>query len=245
MIYNGDCLELMKLIPDRSVDMVLTDLPYGTTDNKWDIQLDLNQLWKQYKRVCKDNAPILLFSQLPFAVDLVNSNRAWYRYEWIYQKTLPVGFLNAKKMPLRVHENILVFYKKLPTYNPIMRPGQPYHKTASKDIGSNYKKHKPVIKHSDGGRYPIDVLTYSTGNHAKKYHPTEKPIALLEYLIKTYTNKGETVLDSCMGAGGTGVACMNTGRKFIGMELDVNYYNIAFMRITEAQNAICGKFKAG
>lgn len=228
-IKQGDCLELMKEIPDKSVDLILCDLPYGTTQNKWDTVLDLEKLWGGYNRIVKDNTPIVLFSQMPFSATLVKSNFPLFKYEWIWQKQQGTGYLNAKKMPLKAHENILVFYKKLPLYNPQMRTGfKPY--TCKRGKGtSNYNKHISVVSTSNGERYPIDILEFAYDK--QKLHPTQKPVALLEYLIKTYTNEGATVLDNCMGSGSTCVACINTNRNYIGFELNGNYFNIAKERI--------------
>ena len=228
-IKQGDCLELMKEIPDKSVDLILCDLPYGTTQNKWDTVLDLEKLWGGYNRIVKDNTPIVLFSQMPFTATLVKSNFPLFKYEWIWQKQQGTGYLNAKKMPLKAHENILVFYKKLPLYNPQMRTGfKPYSCKRGKGT-SNYNKHISVVSTSNGERYPIDILEFAYDK--QKLHPTQKPVALLEYLIKTYTNEGATVLDNCMGSGSTCVACINTNRNYIGFELNENYFNIAKERI--------------
>lgn len=228
-IKQGDCLELMKEIPDKSIDLILCDLPYGTTQNKWDTVLDLEKLWGGYNRIVKDNTPIVLFSQMPFTATLVKSNFPLFKYEWIWQKQQGTGYLNAKKMPLKAHENILVFYKKLPLYNPQMRTGfKPY--TCKRGKGSdNYHEHISVVTVSNGERYPIDILEFAYDK--QKLHPTQKPVALLEYLIKTYTNEGATVLDNCMGSGSTCVACINTNRNYIGFELNENYFNIAKERI--------------
>lgn len=227
-LYNGDCLEVMKSIPDKSMDMILCDLPYGTTKNKWYSIIPLEKLWIQYKRIIKDNGAIALFAQTPFDKVLGSSNLKMLRYEWIWNKKRPTGFLNSKKMPMKQHENILVFYKKLPVYNPQLTKGKPYH-TYSKSASTNYNKFNTNYEtKNDGWRYPIDIQSFSpeTG-----LHPTQKPIDLLEYLIKTYTNENELVLDNCMGSGSTGIACINTNRKFIGIELDNNYFNIAKDRI--------------
>lgn len=234
-LRDGDCLELMKDIPDKSIDMILCDLPYGTTRNKWDSIIPLDKLWKQYERIIKDNGAIILFSQMPFTTELVQSNFKLFRYEWIWKKTMSTGFLNAKKMPLKQHENIVVFYKNLPLYNPQMREGfQPY-STARGSKNTNYGKFdNTYISSSDGDRYPVDVIEFK--HDKEKLHPTQKPVTLLEYLIKTYTHEGETVLDNCMGSGSTGVACVNTNRNFIGIELDEKYFNIAKERIEKAQN---------
>ena len=234
-LIQGDCLEVMKNIPSASVDMILCDLPYGTTHNKWDTCLNLGKLWEQYKRIIKDNGAIVLFSQMPFTAALVMSNPKMFRYEWIAEKSLATGFLNAKRMPMKAHENILVFYKKLPTYNAQMTKGKPYSITR-RDIGGQYLHNFESIEtKNEGTRCPRDVLRdlwqpYCGG---KMYHPTQKPVPLLEYLIKTYTNEGDTVLDNCMGSGSTGVACVNTKRDFIGVELDENYFDIARRRIND------------
>ena len=234
-LIQGDCLEIMKNIPSASVDMILCDLPYGTTRNKWDTCLNLGKLWEQYKRIIKDNGAIVLFSQMPFTAALVMSNPKMFRYEWIAEKSLATGFLNAKRMPMKAHENILVFYKKLPTYNAQMTKGKPYSITR-RDIGGQYLHNFESIEtKNEGTRCPRDVLRdlwqpYCGG---KMYHPTQKPVPLLEYLIKTYTNEGDTVLDNCMGSGSTGVACVNTKRDFIGVELDENYFDIARRRIND------------
>lgn len=220
----------MKQIPDKSIDMILCDLPYGTTArNKWDCIIPYNELWKQYNRIIKDNGAICLFSQLPFDKSLAMSNPKILRYEWIWEKSQGTGHLNAKKMPLKAHENILVFYKKLPTYNPQMTEGKPY-KCKSGRGSTNYRVQKSVITNNSGYRYPVDILRF---NSDKGFHPTQKPVALLEYLIKTYTNECELVLDNCMGSGSTGVACKNLNRNFIGIEIDENYFNIAKERIGE------------
>ena len=231
-LKHGDCLELMKDIPDKSIDMILCDLPYGTTQNKWDTVIPLNDLWNQYKRIIKDNGAIVLFSQPPFDKILACSNLKMFRYEWIWQKENSTGFLNAKKMPLKIHENILVFYKKLPTYNPQMRLGfKPYRCKQGRHT-TNYGDYKQGhLTESNGERYPIDIINFQ---REVSLHPTQKPVALLEYLIKTYTNESETVLDNCMGSGSTGVACVNTNRNFIGFELDENYFDIAKTRINNA-----------
>ena len=235
-LMHGDCLKLMNGIDAGSVDMVLCDLPYGITDCPWDIQIPIPELWEHYKRIIKEHGAIVLFSQLPFAVDLIQGNRKMYRYEWVWDKKAPAGFLNANKMPLRVHENILVFYKKLPTYNPQKTAGRPYgnkgRKTAPETYGKMRLFEKPNIS---GARFPTDILTISNSYRREHFHPTQKPVALLEYLIRTYTNPGDVVLDNCMGSGSTGVACVNTGREFIGIEKDDHYYEVACERIRTAE----------
>ncbi|MCD7731351.1 MAG: site-specific DNA-methyltransferase [Oscillospiraceae bacterium] len=234
-LKHGDCLELMRSIPDSSVDMILCDLPYGVTECEWDKVIPFEPLWKQYKRIAKENAAIVLFSSMPFTVDAINSNRKMFRYEWIWQKSNKGGFLNANKMPLKIHENILVFYEKLPTYNPQFTRGKPYARGHS-GYSDVYGKEVNVPTISDGRRFPIDVIkcnSVSTSKNELKLG-TEKPVDLLEYLIKTYTNEGQTVLDNCMGSGSTGEACVNTNRNFIGYELSKKHYDYAVDRIARA-----------
>lgn len=229
-LWHGDCLELMNNIPDDSVDMVLCDLPYGSTRNKWDKCIPLEKLWQEYKRVVKKNGAIVLFAQTPFDKVLGASNLDMLKYEWIWEKPQGTGHLNAKKMPMKSHENILVFYRQLPTYHPQWEWGSPYKLTGGV-CSANYGKHDKVTTISDGRRYPKDVLRFGKAETDKHLHPTQKPVALLEYMIKTYTDSGDTVLDNCMGCGSTGVACANTNRRFIGIELDDEYFNIAKQRI--------------
>jgi len=231
-IYNEDCIEGMKKLNDKSIDMILCDLPYGTTRNKWDTVIDLQELWNAYNRVIKDDGAIVLFAQSPFDKVLGCSNIKNLKYEWIWQKENGTGFLNAKKMPLKNHENILVFYKKTPTYNPQMRLGfKPYIcKQGSGSESYNYDKScGGHISKSEGERYPLSVIEFKRDKNT--VHPTQKPVALLEYLIKTYTNDGEVVMDNCIGGGSTAIACINTNRQYIGFELDRNYYNISNKRI--------------
>ena len=237
-LAHGDCLELMSGIPDGSIDMILCDMPYGTTRNTWDVVLPLDWIWFIYKRIIKDNGAIVLFSQEPFTSTLINSQPELFRYELIWHKTQPTGFLNANRMPLRAHENILVFYKALPTYNPQKTHGNKRkistatHKRNSKST-SNYGAYN-AHTYDSTDRFPTSVLRFSTDKQKSALHPSQKPVALLEYLINTYTNEGETVLDNCMGSGSTGVACVNTSRKFIGIEIDDNYFTIAKERIANA-----------
>lgn len=233
-LIKGDCLEVMKDIPYKSIDMILCDLPYGTTQNKWDSVIDLQQLWEQYERIIKDNGVIVLFAQTPFDKVLGCSNLKLLRYEWIWEKTTATGFLNAKKMPMKAHENILVFYKKLPTYNPQKTNGHtPVHSyTKYQDDGNNYGKTEVGI--SGGGsteRYPRSVQVFKTDKQKEALHPTQKPVGLLEYLIKTYTNENDVVLDNCMGSGSTIVACISTNRRYIGIEKDEQYFEIAVNRV--------------
>ena len=232
-LIHGDCLEKMKEIPDKTIDMILCDLPYGKTQNKWDSIISLDKLWEQYNRIIKDNGAITLFAQTPFDKVPGVSNFKMLKYEWIWEKEQGTGFLNAKKMPLKNHENILIFYKKPPIYNPQMKKGKPY--TLERNTFTvNYGKQVDMVRtENTGERYPLTILKFKRDK--EKLHPTQKPIALLEYLIKTYTKENEIVLDNCMGSGSTGVACVNANRNFIGMELDNNYFNTAKERIYKAK----------
>lgn len=234
----GDCLEVMPSIPDGSVDLILCDLPYGTTACKWDSVIPFEPLWAQYKRIAKRNAAIVLTASQPFTSALVMSNPDDFRYEWIWEKTAATGFLNAKKSPLRAHENILVFYQDPPTYVPEMRQGATIKRVnpSYANHGDNYGKASSVrAPYESTERYPRSVIKYPKDNRLKRQHPTQKPVALMEYLIRTYSDEGETVLDNCMGSGTTGVACVNTGRKFIGIEQDPTYFAIALERILRAE----------
>lgn len=248
-LQQGDCLELMKDIPSKSIDLILCDLPYGTTRNKWDSIIDLDRLWADYDRIIKDNGAILLFAQTPFDKVLGVSKLKYLRYEIIWQKTAPTGFLNAKKMPMKAHENILVFYKKLPTYNPQMTQGHvrkvsskssrkksvERHQEKSEILASNYNSYgESQVGYDSTERYPLSVQVFAKDQQKENYHPTQKPVALLEWLIRTYTNESDLVLDNCMGSGSTGVACVNTNRNFIGMELTEQYFEIAKERIDKA-----------
>ncbi len=235
-IYNEDCLEGMKRIPNKSVDMILADLPYGTTRNKWDSIIPLDLLWEQYNRVIKDNGAIVLTAQTPFDKVLGCSNLKHLKYEWIWQKDAGTGFLNAKKMPLKDHENILVFYKKPPTYNPQMRTGFKPYTTTKGHHGTNYGSDKGATTVSDGERYPLTTMKFPRDSN--KLHPTQKPVALFEYLIRTYTNEQDTVLDNCMGSGTTAIAAINTKRNYIGFEMDEKYHKLANERIEQHLNPI-------
>jgi site-specific DNA-methyltransferase (adenine-specific) len=230
----GDCLEVMKSIPDKSIDAIICDLPYGTTACKWDSVIPFEPLWEQYKRIIKDNGAIVLTAQTPFDKVLGASNLPMLRYEWIWEKEQGTGGMNANKMPLKKHENVLVFYKKLPIYNPQFTDGKPYKMVRNKpNLNSVYGKtgvKNAFVSVNEGKRYPTSILKF---NKETGIHPTQKPVALMEYLVKTYTNQGDTVLDNCMGSGTTGVACKNLGRNFIGIEQDANYFDIAKNRIYE------------
>ena len=228
-LIQGDCLEKMKDIPDGSIDMIFCDLPYGTTKCKWDVIIPFEPLWEQYERIIKDTGAIVLFGSQPFTTALNNSNMKLYRYEWIWIKNNSTGFQLANKRPMKKHEIISVFYNKQPTYNP--QGLQPYGKVNKRgSMGDNWDEmssNQYIQKYTN---YPTLLLEFS--HDKEKLHPTQKSIALLEYLIKTYTNEGETVLDNCMGSGTTGVACINTNRNFIGIELDPEYFKIAEKRIS-------------
>jgi site-specific DNA-methyltransferase (adenine-specific) len=244
----GDCLERMKEIPDKSIDMILCDLPYGVLNKgnvnaKWDSVIPFDQLWKQYERIIKDNGAILLFGQGMFSAELMLSNNKLWRYNLIWDKVAKTGFLNANRMPLRQHEDIMLFYKKLCTYNPQMVKCEPHKRNHSKGNMKQPQRNNcygkiietPTIVTDE--KFPISIISIAKEHeNGKFYHPTQKPVALLEYLIKTYTNEGETVLDNTMGSGSTGVACVNTNRKFIGIEMDEKYYDISCKRITDAIN---------
>lgn len=244
-LYRGDCLELMKQIPDGSVDMILCDLPYGTTACKWDTVIPFEPLWEQYKRIIKDNGAIVLFGRQPFMSELVCSNRPMFRYEIIWNKKAGTDFAQANNKPITAHENIAVFYCKKPTYNRIDDTGfAPYSdkrtRKKSSDLGAKGCTTRIPFENKTT-RTPTTIRTYFPDNRKGKgsgLHPTQKPVALLEWLVKSYTNPGETVLDNCMGSGSTGVACVNTGRKFIGMELDPGYFEIASGRIAAAERAV-------
>lgn len=240
-LLQGNCLDLMKTLDDKSVDMICCDLPYGTTANEWDVIIPFEPLWEQYSRVIKDHGAVVLFSQMPFGAKLIESAPKGmpFRHEWIWEKTRATGFLNSHHAPLKAHENILVFYKHWPVYNPQFTVGKPYRSVKNGIGSSNYHQTRGgrVVTQSDGRRYPRDVVRIENAN-AKSFHPTQKPTRLLDYLIKTYTNPGDLVLDSCMGSGSTGVACVETGREFVGMEMNHHYFEIAQQRVKRAQEGI-------
>ena len=246
-IQQGDCLELMKKIPDKHIDMILCDLPYGTTACKWDVIIPFEPLWEQYERIIKDNGAILLFGQEPFSSYLRISNINIYRYDWIWDKVSTTNFANAKKMPLSCNECISVFYKKLPIYNPIMseakkdriRPtGKPKTNNSETNKQSSGYTRKYSVNYDNAKRFPRKIIELSCKiaecNSLNRIHPTQKPVDLLEYFIKTYTQESEIVLDNTAGVFSTGVACINTNRKFIGYELDEKYFEIGKNRLIEA-----------
>jgi DNA modification methylase len=232
-LLQGDCLKLLPQIPDNYVDMVLCDPPYGTTACKWDSVIPLESMWKELKRVIKLNSVIVMAAGQPFTSKLISSNYKMFKYCLVWEKNKSTGYLNANRMFLRAHEDIVVFYNKLGIYNPIMENGTPYnniHKPG--DSGECYGKVKTSYKTNISSRYPRSVIKCDVVRQSK--HPTQKPVPLMEYLIKTYTFSGQVVLDFAMGSGTTGVACKNTNRKFIGIELDNKYFDIAKKRIYEA-----------
>lgn len=250
-LYNADCLEKMKDIPDKSIDCIITDPPYGTTACKWDSVIPFDKMWEQLNRIIKDNGAIVLFGSEPFSSMLRCSNLKMFRYDLVWDKERGYGFANANKMPMKSHEIISIFYKKLPVYNPQKTKGKPYKTNGGmrkniiktlrdSDVGGDKTKQCACYRAetiNNGDRFPLSIIKFKRDND--KFHPTQKPVSLLEYLIKTYTLENETVLDFTMGSGSTGVACVNTNRSFIGIELDTNYFNIAKKRIEDA-----GKEKA-
>ena len=230
-LIQGDCLEVMKSIPDKSIDAIICDLPYGTTACKWDSVIPFEPLWAQYKRIIKDNGAIVLTASQPFTTALISSNLKDFKYCLVWDKTKSGNFALAKKQPMKSHEDICLFYAKQPSYNPQMEIRGKIRKKGGGLPSDNFGI-TPTISYNNT-YYPKSILTFSTGSRVDHHHPTQKPVALMEYLIKTYTNEGDTVLDNCMGSGTTGVACKNLSRKFIGIEQDANYFEIASKRIYE------------
>lgn len=231
-VLQGDCLELMKDIPDGSVDLILADLPYSTTQCRWDTIIPFEPLWEQYERIIKDNGAIVLTASQPFTTKLINSNISIFRYEWIWEKSRPSNFFFAKKGAMKYHENILVFYKKLPTYNPIMTKGNKAHDSrggiSRNNITNTTNKRNP---NTNDMKYPSSIIKVKSTDSTRNFHPTQKPVALFEYLIKTYTNEGDLVLDNVAGSGTTGVACQNLNRNFILMEQEPEYVEIIKKRL--------------
>ena len=235
-VIEGDCLDIMPKFPDKSIDMILADLPYGVTRNKWDSIISLDKLWAEYKRIIKDNGAIVLTATQKFASQLVMSEPDLFRYDYVWVKSVASGQLNANHQPLRLHEMILVFYKKQPTYNPQFTQGKPYsimRKITFK--GESYNKQKDTFKINTGYRYPTSVL-YFPNPRIKGGHPTQKPVELFKYLIKTYTNEGDVVLDNAISSGTTAIACLETGRNFIGIDISKKYCKIARENIRRYNN---------
>ena len=231
-IICGDAIEEMKKIPDGSVDMILCDLPYGTTKCRWDTPLPLDELWEQYLRVTKERAAIVLTASQPFTSVLICSNLKHYRYNWVWEKSKASGYLNAKRMPLKAHEEVCIFYKKPPIYNPQFWESTPYNKGEAHRPTEVYGKQKSVLVKSDGQRYPRSVQYFKTAeSEGKTRHATQKPLALFEYMIETYTNPGDLVLDSCIGSGTTAVAAKRLKRNYIGIDKDPEYVIISKERL--------------
>lgn len=238
-LYHGDCLEVMPFLASRGVkaDLILADPPYGTTHCRWDSVIDIPKMWSAVQGVCHDHTPVLLFCQQPFTSVLGNSNLRHLRYNWIWEKTTATGFLNANRMPLKSHEDVLVFYNKLPLYHPIKTTGHirkvvsSAHRQKCRQ-GDIYREHNRFTDYDSTERYPRTVLKFSTDKQICYLHSTQKPVALLEYFIRTYTNEGDLVIDFVMGSGSTGVACRNTGRRFIGIEKDDTIFQTAKKRLT-------------
>lgn len=253
-LFNEDCLgeRGMRMIPDQSVDLIFTDLPYGTTKNAWDNILPYDELWEEYKRVLKPRGVVVLFAQNLFASDLTQSNREWFRYKWIWVKDRPSNFLNAKRMPLFDFEELLVFYQKSPIYNPQFFEGKPLHgmgnkykegKLKNNNYGEfNSGKNPSASRKGDRKKYPRTTLHFSKPH--PPIHPTQKPVDLAEYIIRTYTSEGDIVLDSCVGAGTIPIACVNTDRIFVGFETDEKYYQMANERIKHAKSLVSNNIKA-
>ena len=236
-LHHADMFDVFSNIEPQSVDLLLTDFPYGTLNkrNEWDVIIDYEKFWNYVDIICKPNTAIISTAQQPFTTKLISTNYSMFRYCWVWEKSKASGYLNSKKMPLKAHEDIVVFYKKLCTYNPQKTKGVPYNKgTAVRDTESYGKQTKAVhVKNEDGTRYPRSVIYFTTAESEGKRHPTQKPVALMEYFIKTYSNENDLVLDPCMGSGTTGIACVNTNRKFIGIEKDPEIYEVAVNRIED------------
>lgn len=248
-IKCGDCLQLMKDIPDKSIDMIVCDLPYGVLNRqnksaRWDATIPFDKLWDAYLRIIKDNGAIVLFASGMFTSDLMQSQRKFWRYNLVWDKGRKTGFLNANRMPLRQHEDICVFYKKLPVYNPQMTKVAPHRRNHSKgnfqtETNNCYGNYVAVPAIITDTKYPSSIISIPKEHCVGKFfHPTQKPVALLEWVIKTYSSPGDVVLDNCMGSGTTGVACVNTGRRFIGFELCQDYFDVAKERIVSAKEKI-------
>jgi site-specific DNA-methyltransferase (adenine-specific) len=246
-IINGDCLEVMKEIPDKSIDMICCDLPYGTTACKWDVVIPFDLLWGAYNRVIKNNGAIVLFGSQPFTSALVMSNPKMFKYEWIWEKHKGTGHLNVKKQPMSNHENILVFGKSSIKYIPQMKEGVPYKLRKSHNIspeGIVYNGSMPLNvgyskEYDSSKRYPLTIQKFDNHNQKQeRFHPTQKPVKLLEYLVRTYTNEEDIVLDNCAGSGTTGVACVNTNRNYILIEKEKKYYDIIKERIEKAKTVL-------
>jgi site-specific DNA-methyltransferase (adenine-specific) len=234
-ILNGDCLDLLGSIPDGSVDLVIFDPPYGTTANAWDKRLPFDQLWPELWRVLAPAGVVLITAQQPFATDVAQSGRRWLRYQWVWEKTTATGFLNARRAPLKAHEVVLVFARRQPSYAPQMTEGKPYKARACRHYSANYNKYAGVAKENPGVRFPRDVVRFT---NERGLHPTQKPTALYEYLLRTYSQPGQTVLDPCAGSGTAGEAAERSGRGYILIEREKSYCQIAKNRIRRVRRTI-------
>lgn len=232
---NADCFDVFPFIEDKSIDAIICDLPYGTTSCKWDSILPFDKLWKEYERVIKPNGAIILFGSQPFTSKLVISRIEWFKYELIWHKSHPTGFASSKKRTMKYHENVLVFYNKQPTYNPQMTKGKPNHWTINKagTVSNSQPKLGEIENKNGDNKFPNSVMYFNCPNRNGILHPTQKPIELMEYLVKTYTNEGDMVLDNTMGSGTCGLAAIKNNRRFIGIEKEKNYYDITLNRIYE------------
>ncbi|HOX30906.1 MAG TPA: site-specific DNA-methyltransferase [Spirochaetales bacterium] len=242
-IISGDCLDVMPRLPGASIDLILCDLPYGVTDCAWDKRLPLDRLFAEYKRLLAPRGAIILTATQPFTTDLVNACRSWFRYDLVWDKSAPVGFLNANRMPLRRHESILVFYPRLPAYHPQFTAGRPYrYRAGGEKAAGVYKKTRVIGVNNPGRRYPTSILEFSretNGNGARRlFHPTQKPVALFEWIVKSYTEPDAIVLDNCIGSGTTALACIPSGRHFIGIEKDPVFAAQAGERVVEARASL-------
>jgi len=229
-LYQGDCLEIMKRIDKNSINAIITDLPYGVSNNDWDTPINLNEMWRLFNTILKPNGIVILTASGKFVGQLMMSNIKMFKYDLIWEKTINSGQLNVNKMPLRSHENILIFYNKNKTYNEQKTKGEPYTITRTDTTGEGYGKQKPSSKKNDGYRHARSIIKISNPR-VKNGHPTQKPVELMEWLIKTYTDENDNVLDCCMGVGSTGVACKNLNRNFIGIELEEKYFKIASLSL--------------
>lgn len=241
-IYNKDCLEVLSLLPDNCIDLMLTDPPYNLTKNEWDKPIDLELLWKEWHRVVKKNGAILITSQQPFTTDLINSNRQYFRYDLIWEKSRSTGFLNANKMPMRSHEHILVFYKELPTFNPQKTKGNPNHisngKISNICKNNNYGKFNQLIQYNTEYKFPRSVIYFEQNDPNKIIHPTQKSLDLFRWLISSYSNENDLVFDGYMGSGTTAHACILEKRNFIGAEMNTEYYEKSIKRLETEQSQL-------
>ena len=236
-LHQGDCMEMIKKIPGYSIDLILCDLPYGITANKWDTVLDLTLLWTEYERVLKPHGVVVLFASQPFTTSVISSNKTLFKYVWYWEKNRATGHLSAQKQPMRKIEDLCVFYKAPCLYQPQMSIGKPYSHSGGKNHNGTTYGARSIQKQSienKGTRYPTNILNFDTVGQKGRNHPSEKPVDLLLYLIKTYTKEHDTILDNCMGSGSTGVAAASSSRKFIGIELNEEFFNIARQRIIKS-----------